>query len=227
MEIVLAIAAYTVYLAFCTRVLARVLIWQKAAWHERTFTRPDRRSPSVYVAAAVDLLLFRRLFNSSKLLWALSWTFHISFLLVLLRHLRFFLDPPPGTVVAVQPFGLVAGYSLVIALALLIVYRLVRREDGYFSRDNFLILGLVFFAALTGALMRFFERPDVVEVKAFIIGMLTFDPQGLPRNYLFVAHFLSVLILVPLLPSHVFVAPAVTLEAEKRREELEFIIHED
>lgn len=227
MEIALTIAAYTVYLAFCARLLSRVLIWQKAARNERggSLGRP-RRLP-VYVAAAVDLLVFRRLFNSSKLLWAFSWTFHLSFVLVLLRHLRFFLEPSPGAVFAIQPVGLVAGYSLVIALTLLIVFRLVRREDGYFSRDNFLILALVLFTALTGVLMRFYARPDVVEVKSFVIGMLALDPQDLPRNYLLVSHFLSALVLVPLLPSHVFSAPAVTLEAEKRREELEFIIHEE
>lgn len=227
MEIALTIAAYTVYLAFCARLLSRVLIWQKAVRNERVGSLGRPRRLPVYVAAAVDLLVFRRLFNSSKLLWAFSWTFHLSFVLVLLRHLRFFLEPSPGAVFAIQPVGLVAGYSLVIALTLLIVFRLVRREDGYFSRDNFLILALVLFTALTGVLMRFYARPDVVEVKSFVIGMLALDPQDLPRNYLLVSHFLSALVLVPLLPSHVFSAPAVTLEAEKRREELEFIIHEE
>lgn len=227
MELALTVIAYAVYLAFCARFFTRVIIWRRAARHEGEGLNAPRSGPAVYVATTVDLLLFRRLFNSNKLLWALSWTFHISFLLVLLRHLRFFLEPSPRAVFVMQPLGLVAGYALVASIAPLIVFRLVRRADGYFSRDNFLILTLVLFTAATGVLMRFYSRPDVVEVKSFIIGMLALQPQAVPRNYLFLAHFLSALVLVPLLPTHVFAAPVVTFEAQRRREELEFIAHEE
>ena len=66
---------------------------------------------------ALEILLFRSLFRNtkaelrkgprlvfeeSKFLWLGALAFHWSFLLIFLRHLRFFLEPVPGMVLAAR-----------------------------------------------------------------------------------------------------------------------------
>ena len=58
-----------------------------------------------------EVVLFESLFKSSKWTWLFGWLFHVSLLLVVLRHLRYFLEPVPAWVVAIQPFGTYAGFG--------------------------------------------------------------------------------------------------------------------
>ena len=45
---------------------------------------------------------------------------------------------------------------------------------------------------------------------------MSFSPAPLPESLLFTLHFVLVLVLVPLLPTHIFTAPLVMYEARKR-----------
>ena len=47
---------------------------------------------------ALDVVFLGRVFVVNPALWFGEWVFHASFLLVLLRHLRYFLDPVPAWV---------------------------------------------------------------------------------------------------------------------------------
>jgi len=42
---------------------------------------------------AREVALFESLFKSNKWIWLFGWLFHVSLLLVVLRHLRYFTDP--------------------------------------------------------------------------------------------------------------------------------------
>ena len=63
-----------------------------------------------------EVVLFESLFKSSKWTWIFGWLFHVTLLLVTLRHLRYFQDPVWLPVVLVQPFGTYAGFVMVLAL---------------------------------------------------------------------------------------------------------------
>jgi len=226
MGIILTIIAYIVYAAFCCRFISHALVWYKAA--KQAVINPfdvSKTPPSIYAVAVIDVIFFRRLFSTNKLLWIGSWTFHISFLLVILRHLRFFMEPVPACITYIQPFGLVAGYILPLSLVYIFILRL-SGKDRYVSYYNFFILGIVFCIGITGLLMRNFFMADVVDVKEFVFGILTFRLGAAPKNFLFIMHFLLVLLLIPYLPLHIFTAPVVTLEARRREETLDLVIHE-
>ena len=112
-------AAYAVYAAFWIRFLMHGLIWWRA-------TRTLLPSGPVWTGSRIkagamtllDMAFLGRVFVVNPSLWFGEWVFHASFLLVILRHLRFFLNPVPGWVWAVQTPGLIAGYILPLSLAL-------------------------------------------------------------------------------------------------------------
>ncbi len=129
----------------------------------------------------------RLVYGEQKWLWLAALAFHWSFLVVLLRHLRFFLEPAPalvGVLAAVDGFfqvGAPVVYAADIALLAALGYLLVRRSSDpqvrYLSlfQDYFalhLLLGLV----ATGVLMRYYVRPDIVAIKQLTLGLVTFAP---------------------------------------------------
>lgn len=229
MGLILFLVAYVVYAAFWCRIAFHVLLWFKTTKH--SIISPAVRSgrpAQVFFLSALDIVFFSRLFNSSKMLWLGSWTFHLSFFFVILRHLRFFLNPVPGCIIFLQPAGVVAGYTLPASLLYLIILRLLGRYgyvSKYVSYYNFFLLGLLFSISSTGLLMHMFFVPDLMGVKEFVLGILAFKLRPLPEYPLFIVHFALVLLLLPYLPTHFFSAPLVILEARKREEELKTLMH--
>ena len=149
----------------------------------------------------------RLVFDEHKWLWLAALAFHWSFLVIFLRHLRFFLEPIPGFVNALSsldgffqigaPVLYVTDVVIVLALGYLLLRRLRDPQVRYVSLfadyfPLFLLLGLV----LTGVLMRYFIRIDTVAVKQLAMGVVTLSPV-IPREVgaIFFVHlvFLSVL----------------------------------
>ncbi len=224
--IILIAATYSVYLAFWIRIIWHFIIWYRAANTFKTYPRPSRASLDVLALIVADLFFFRRLFLSNKLLWIGSWMFHLAFVLVLFQHLRFFMDPVPSIIIVMQPIGRVAGYVLPVSLVYLFGLKIIRERQRYLSLLNILVMSLIFLISASGFALKFVARPDLVQVKAFMIGILRFSPEAVPDSPLFLFHFLMVLLLLPYLPSHVFTAPFVTIEATKRDEELNILLHD-
>jgi nitrate reductase gamma subunit len=176
--------------------------------------------------AAVDVLFFGRLLMVNPALWIGEWVFHASFLLVLARHLRFFLNPVPAVVWYVQAPGLIAGYLLPLSLLYILIVRLFTKHEKYASPANVFLLGLVLVLSSLGVLMHALFTPDLVEVKLFVLGIVSFAPTAVPGSVLFVLHFCLFLALVLFLPSHIFTAPLIMLEARKQEQALHLVIHE-
>jgi nitrate reductase gamma subunit len=225
MGMLLVIIAYLVYAAFWMRLSLHTFLWLKSA--RRLLPHhpaPDVKRLPAFATAAVDMFFFRRLFASNKVLWLGSWAFHMAFLFVVLRHLKYFLDPVPDCIWCVQPFGIAAGYILAFSLLYVMMTRTVARVK-YVSYQNYVILGLLFFISATGLLMRNFFRPDLIDVKSFVMGIVAFRPSPLPGNFFFVVHFSLVLLLIPYLPFHIFTAPLIVIEASKRQQGLDMVMH--
>jgi len=71
-----------------------------------------------------EVVFFESLFKSTKWTWIFSWMFHFGLLLVLLRHLRYFIDPVWLPIQLIQPFGKYAAFAMVAGLAGLLIRRL-------------------------------------------------------------------------------------------------------
>jgi nitrate reductase gamma subunit len=128
-------------------------------------------------------------YESSKWLWLFGITFHYSILLILLRHLRLFLDPVPlpifvleffdGILQIAAPAVYLTDSLILLALLALLARRFVLRQVRYISLANdyfplFLLIGI----ATTGILMRYFLRSgvDIVAIKRLAVGLATFQP---------------------------------------------------
>jgi nitrate reductase gamma subunit len=181
----------------------------------------------VVARLALEILLFRSLLKNetvelqgpqklshraSLFLWLGGMAFHWSFLVILLRHLRFFLVPVPTAVVVLQrvdsilqnllPVIYITDVVLLSALTYLFVRRLITPHVRYISlpADYFVIL-LLSTIALSGVMMRLVFNVDLFQVKGWVSGMLNFHPvppQGV--NLLFYIHLFFVCLLLAYFP---------------------------
>jgi nitrate reductase gamma subunit len=227
MSLIFFLAALFSYLLFVVRFAWQGLQMLRASGHAVPYPVFLRRVPaSVYLSTVFDILFFRRIFSSSKVLWIGSWLFHLSFFFVALQHMRYFFPSLPDCLILLQPVGVVAGYLLPFSLLYLMVLRTVKKKDRYVSSYNYVISGILFFISSVGLTMRMFFRPDLLSVKQFSLGIFGFSPQALPDSSLFLIHIALFLLLLPYLPTHILAAPFVNLEANRRMEELRYVIHE-
>ena len=227
MGTVLTIAACGVYAAFWIRFFAHLLLWRRAA---------RRLPPSVAAASGSrgaafllllrDIALFWRLLKVNPGLWIGEWVFHLSFVLVVLRHLRYFLNPVPGWVWDLQLPGLIAGYLLPVALLSILLVRLFAKQEKYTSPANMLLLVLLLLISVIGVTMHGFLTPNLVEVKLFAYGITTLRPAAFPEGALFFTHFVLALLFVLLVPTHIVAAPLVMYEAGRRDLGLRRMMHD-
>jgi len=223
---ILVIAVYGVYAAFWLRFLGHALVWWRAT---QRFIEPaaPRARVKAYALTAMDIVFFNRLFRVNPALWFGEWVFHVTLTVVLLRHLRYFLDPVPAFIWWAQTPGLIAGYALPMSLGYILIIRLYTKLEKYASPWNVFLLALVLVISCIGLLMTTLFRPDMVNVKLFIMGFLGFSPTAVPHGFLFLLHFSLVLVLFLFLPTHIFTAPMVMMESRKREQALHLVIHED
>ncbi len=129
----------------------------------------------------------RLIYGSEKLLWLAALAFHYSFLVILIRHLRFFTVPVPPPIEFMEfmdsffqvgaPLVYITNFVIVIALLYLLFRRIAMPQIKYISLPAdyfplFLILGI----AITGILMRYFDKVDIVGVKQIAMGLATLRP---------------------------------------------------
>ena len=163
-----------------------------------------------------ELTIFESLFKSNKWTWLFGWLFHFGLLLVLLRHLRYFTDPVWGWVTYLQPFGKYAAFMMLVGLAGLWGRRLLVDRVRYISSpsDHLMLLLLIAIGA-TGALMTFVDHIDIVTLKSFLLGLMTFSwattgLSSLPNDFILIMHLSLVILLMIIFPfSKLLHAPGV------------------
>ncbi len=178
----------------------------------------------------------RTSYTSAKWLWLFALIFHWSLLIILLRHLRFFIEPIAPWVNALSALdgffeiGLPTLYlsnALILAgLTFLLLRRVVAPRIRYLSLfSDYLALLLIVAAAGTGMLMRYFFPVDLLAVKALALGWVTFTP-AVPRELspFFYIHLFYVAILLIWFPfsklmhlGGVFLSPTRNLANDSRR----------
>jgi nitrate reductase gamma subunit len=152
---------------------------------------------------ALEVFFFRSLFRNvktqlnqgaqltygeAKWLWLAGMAFHYSFLVILIRHLRFFMTPVPEviqTIAALDSFLQVGTPLLYLTDGVLlaaVTYLFIRRaalsQVRYISLiADYFPLFLILAIAVSGVLMRYFIKTDIVGVKILTMGLVTFSPS--------------------------------------------------
>jgi nitrate reductase gamma subunit len=160
---------------------------------------------------AREVALFESLFKSNKWIWLFGWLFHVSLLLVILRHLRYFIDPVWFWVVWAQPFGKYAGFTMVAGLGGLWARRFLVDRVRYISTpSDHLMLMLLIGIGLSGLGMSFVAHTDIVSVKDFFLGLMVFDLKPLPTDPVLLVHLSLVALLMVIFPiSKLLHAPGI------------------
>lgn len=151
---------------------------------------------------ALEVFLFRSLFRNTKTelkdnrliysgdkwLWAAGLLFHYSFLVIILRHFRFFTEPVAPFVTILQdldgffelniPVFYLSDAVILGAVTYLFLRRVVIPQVKYISlpADYFPLL-LILGIAGSGVLMRHFFKVDLVGVKELAMGIITLHPS--------------------------------------------------
>ena len=150
---------------------------------------------------AREVVLFESLFKANKWIWVFGWIFHFGLLLVLLRHLRYFVNPVPEVLAFIQPFGILAAFAMVAGLAGLWARRIVVPRIRYISApSDHLMLALLLAIGLSGMAMKFVAHTDIVAVKAFFTGLMTLELRPLPADPLLIVHLTLVAVLMIIFP---------------------------
>jgi nitrate reductase gamma subunit len=171
---------------------------------------------------AMEVLFFRSLFRNTKaslhpgpnlvqqsdrLLWLGALVFHWSFLIIFLRHLRFFLEPVPAFVQGLErvdelfqvavPTLFLTDVAIVATLLYLLGRRFLNPLVRYISLpSDYLALYLLLGVALSGILMRYFTRVDLLAAKQLALGLVTLRPtvpEGIGLTFYVHVFFVSVL----------------------------------
>lgn len=206
----------------------------------------------VVIRMALEVLFFRSLFRntktelrdgpklsygSSKWLWLGGLAFHYTFLVILIRHMRLFFEPVPaviGFVEALDGFFQVGAPVVYItdliflgAVTFLFLRRVVIPQIRYISlAADYFPLFLIGGIGITGVLMRYILKTDVVGIKELTMGWVTFNlavPQGI--NIIFYIHLFLVCSLLVYFPmsklmhmAGVFLSPTRNLANNNRAE---------
>jgi nitrate reductase gamma subunit len=200
----------------------RSLDWIKPDRIDNPFT-----GGAVLVRMLLEVLCFRSLFRNTrselvngprltcymeKWLWLSALAFHWSFLVIVLRHLRFFLEPVPAWIGFLQYLDGFYEYSLqsvfasgvviLLSVSYLFLRRVMQPEIRYISlpADYFPLL-VVGGVVVTGLLMRYFIPVDIVAAKQLALGLVTFHPVSPPDLApLFYIHLFLLCILISYFP---------------------------
>lgn len=178
------------------------LPWIKSSWLESPHS-----AAGVVARMALEILAFRSLFRNTgsrieegprliyrerKWLWLAAMAFHWSLLVILLRHLRLFVEPVPRLAILLDrldgffqvgaPAWYITDGLILVSLLYLLQRRLRDPRIRFISLfTDYFALFLLLAIAVSGVWMRYFARTDVVAVKQFAIGLAVFAP-AVPKN---------------------------------------------
>ncbi len=149
-----------------------------------------------------EVTLFESLFKSNKWIWLFGFLFHFGLLLVLVRHLRYFVPGDlPEIFLLMQPFKY-AAFAMVIGLLGLLARRIFVQRIRYISApSDYLMLLMLIVIGFSGAMMTFTENhTDIMSVKDFASGLVTFNWADLPTDTNLLVHLFMVFVLLAIFP---------------------------
>lgn len=172
-------------------------------------TPAPKSAGGVVLRLAKEVIFFAALFRSNKWTWIFGWMFHFALLLAFARHLRYVITPdgmfgfiwPLISLELVQSAGRYAGLAMVVGLLGLLGRRIFVARVRYISApSDYLMLVLLMVIAISGLVMSFISHVDIMQVKAFMLGMFGLDFKELPVSGPLLVHLSLVIVLGFILP---------------------------
>jgi nitrate reductase gamma subunit len=202
MTIIFAVLFYFAAGLFAVGLSYRIYTYARTPAPLKIPTTPAPRTQfGVVMLMAREVFLFQSLFKGSIWTWLFSMMFHAGLALVLLRHLRYFIDPVWSWVNFIQPFGIYAGFLMVAGLGGLWARRFLVDRVRYISTpSDHLMLALLISIGATGLSMKFIAHTDIIAVKDFFMGLMSFSLSPLPADPLIYLHLSMIALLMIIFP---------------------------
>lgn len=171
-------------------------------WIKHSTIESPSSGLGVLARMALEVLVFRSLFRNlktqigdgkqvtygeAKWLWAAGLAFHWSFLIILVRHMRFFIEQVPASIQVIEgldsflqigaPLLYMTDAVLLGAVTYLFIRRIGIPQVKYISlMADYFPLFLIFGIGVSGILMRYFTKTDIVSVKVLAMGLISLHP---------------------------------------------------
>jgi len=213
LTVAFALLFYAATIILIAGLAARIRLYAKTPAPLKIATTPAPTTQGgVVLRMFREVAFFESLFKATKWTWLFGYLFHFGLFLVLARHLRYFWPgDTPALLNAIQPFGRYAAFAMIAGLLGLWARRFLVDRVRYISAfSDHLMLALLVLIGLTGAGMSFVRHTDIVGVKSFFVGLMTFNWQQLPADPLLIVHLSLVAALMIIFPfSKLLHAPGV------------------
>jgi nitrate reductase gamma subunit len=234
------IIPYCALAVFIVGVIYRVILWARSPvpfripttcgqqkslpWIKTNNLESPHNIFGVIGRMLLEILVFRSLFRNTKSeikdekliygqniwLWLAGLAFHWTFLIIVLRHLRFFTEPVLFFVPIIQNLDGLMEISLpvlyltdvffLLAVGYLFLRRVAIAHVRYISLESdYFPLYLIFTIGLSGVIMRYFPafKVNIIDVKLLAMGLVSFSPvvpEGI--GWLFYMHLFLVSVLL-------------------------------
>ena len=197
-----ALLLYAATLVFVVGIARKIVVYARTPAPLKIPTTPaPTTAGGVVMRMTREVVFFESLFKANKWTWLFGWVFHFGLLLVLIGHLRYFLEPVWWWVKPIQAIGLYAGLAMLVGLFGLWARRILVDRVRYISApSDHLMLLLLIGIAVSGVAMRTVSHTDIVMLKAFVLGLIYFDWQPLPADGFLLLHLGLVAVLMIVFP---------------------------
>lgn len=192
---------------FSAIVFVAGMLWRLVGYLRTPMPLPHALTPAptteggAVLRVLANVTIFPNLFKADKWLWAGAWIFHFALVAELFRHLRYFTYPVPGPVLYMQNVALFFGSLFGLTILFLFWRRLALPRTLYISNiPDYFALALLGLIAGSGLTLNYWLHVDIVDVKSFILGLMTLHPVLVPRHPLFLLHLFLVLVLLLYFP---------------------------
>ena len=191
---------------------ATTLLVVGLAWRIKTYATtptplkiPTMPAPLTKSGAAFrvfkEVAFFESLFKSNRWIWIFAVLFHAGLALALARHVRYFQADVWMVIKLIQPFGIYGGLAMVAGLLGLWARRILQERIRYISGwSDHLMLALLVVIGASGLNMKFLAHTDIVQVKAYFLGLMRFNIQELPTDGPLLIHLAAVAALMIVFP---------------------------
>lgn len=226
------IVPYLAFFIFLAGFLARIAKWIRVPVpFNITTTAGQQKSlpwikanpidnPSSYFGVilrmAGEVFIFRSLFRntksflskgrlvtqSTKWLWTMALLFHYAMLIVVLRHIRFFVEIPPLPIRGIDlvdsmfqvgvPSLYLTGVAFVGAVTYLFLRRLGNQMRVISNSADYFPLALLLLIGVSGMTIRYVYHADIPGIKEHMMSLVFFQPLTKKLDDLFYVHLFLV-----------------------------------
>jgi nitrate reductase gamma subunit len=202
---------YITLIVFLSGITHKILKWTKAAQGKMTLYPAASTPGEKWKRIVKEILIFENLFKGNKPLWAGTWVFHISLVLILIGHVRVVTDFPLLWQVLgmgkkdVDTLSTTLGGAAGLVILIMGIYLLfrrwaVQRVREISDKDDYFTLALILGIIITGDIMRFVTHFDLAQSREYFVALFTFKSVAVPGDPAFLLHFFLGQLLIIYIP---------------------------